>query len=106
MASGSEADAAAAEIESAPTASTADAVADGGTKNRRTRRAVRQRWDLGVRKPKAAKRCRHGRIRNQCKDCGGSRICPHGKYKSYCKECGGSQICEHGRIKSFCRNCG
>ena len=60
--------------------------------------------------------CEHGRIRRQCKECGGSAICEHGRRRSHvqgvrwvhaicehgrirskCKECGGSSICEHGR---------
>ena len=41
--------------------------------------------------------CEHGRLRSQCKECGGSSICEHGRIRSECKECGGSQICEHGR---------
>ena len=32
-------------------------------------------------------------------------ICPHGRIKSECKECGGSSICLHGRIKYRCVQC-
>ena len=42
--------------------------------------------------------CQHGRIRSQCKECGGSSICEHGRARCRCKECGGASICEHGRI--------
>ena len=31
--------------------------------------------------------------------------CPHGRVRSQCKECGGSQICEHGRRKYGCKDC-
>ena len=51
-------------------------------------------------------RCKHGRQKNQCKECGGSAICEHGRQKSRCKECGGSAICEHGRRKYECKECG
>ena len=50
--------------------------------------------------------CEHGRRRSQCKECGGSSICEHGRNRSQCKECGGSQICEHGRQRSKCKECG
>jgi hypothetical protein len=30
-------------------------------------------------------KCEHGRLKNQCKTCGGSYICPHGKLKNQCK---------------------
>jgi hypothetical protein len=49
--------------------------------------------------------CEHGKIRSQCKDCGGSSICEHGKIRSQCKDCGGSSICEHGKIRSTCKDC-
>ena len=51
-------------------------------------------------------KCKHGRQRSRCKDCGGSQICEHNKIKSQCKDCGRSGICEHGRQKSQCKDCG
>jgi shikimate 5-dehydrogenase len=45
---------------------------------------------------KRKKKCEHGRLRNHCKDCGGSGICLHNRRRDYCKDCGGKQICEHG----------
>ena len=36
--------------------------------------------------------CEHGRLKRQCKECGGSAICEHGRRKYECKECGGSGI--------------
>jgi hypothetical protein len=50
--------------------------------------------------------CEHGRVRNQCKECGGSQICEHGRERSKCKECGGASICPHGRVRSVCKECG
>jgi len=50
-------------------------------------------------------RCPHGRIRSQCKDCGGSSICEHNRHRPKCKECGGSEICEHNRQRSDCKEC-
>jgi hypothetical protein len=52
------------------------------------------------------KKCEHGRIKSQCKECGGASICEHRRRKSECKECGGTSICEHGRHKSKCKECG
>ena len=52
------------------------------------------------------KKCKHGRRRYDCKDCGGSGICEHGRERRTCKECGGSSICEHGRRRSTCKECG
>merc|ERR1712166_1279725 len=49
--------------------------------------------------------CQHGRIRRQCKDCGGSCICQHGRRRTVCKECGGSGICQHGRVRNNCKEC-
>ena len=51
-------------------------------------------------------KCKHGRKKYRCKECGGSEICIHGRQKRLCKECGGSSICSHGRIKSRCKECG
>lgn len=48
--------------------------------------------------------CRHGKLRQHCKDCG--KFCPHGKLKWHCKDCGGSNFCQHGRQKSRCKECG
>lgn len=48
--------------------------------------------------------CRHGKLRQHCKDCG--KFCPHGKRKWHCKDCGGSNFCQHGRQKSRCKECG
>ena len=50
-------------------------------------------------------KCEHGRIKYQCKECGGTSICKHRRVKSTCKECNGSQICEHGRNISQCKEC-
>ena len=50
-------------------------------------------------------KCKHGRQRSQCKDCGGSQICEHNKRRSQCKDCGGSQICEHNKQRSSCKDC-
>jgi len=47
----------------------------------------------------------HGRVRSQCKECGGSGICEHGRIRSSCEECDGSAICEHDRIRSRCKEC-
>ena len=55
--------------------------------------------------PKGGK-CAHGRLRSQCKECGGAGICAHGKIRSTCKECGGASICAHGRRRSTCQECG
>mmetsp|Transcript_38904 Transcript_38904/g.76464 ORF Transcript_38904/g.76464 Transcript_38904/m.76464 type:complete len:157 (+) Transcript_38904:551-1021(+) len=35
----------------------------------------------------------HGRLRHQCKACGGNGICEHGRQRSKCKECGRKGIC-------------
>ena len=48
-------------------------------------------------------RCEHGRVRSQCKECGGASICEHGRVRSTCKECGGASICEHGRRQGWSR---
>ena len=55
---------------------------------------------------KVCSACPHGRVRYQCKECGGSQICEHGRLRSICKECGGGAICEHGRVRSICKECG
>ena len=51
-------------------------------------------------------KCKHGRQRSYCKDCGGSQICQHNKIKSRCLFCGGNQICEHNKRRSYCKHCG
>ena len=51
-------------------------------------------------------KCKHGRQRPRCKDCGGSQICEHNKQRPQFKDCGSSQICEHNKQKSKCKDCG
>ena len=62
----------------------------------------------GGTKPAAKKRakCEHGKLKRQCRDCGGSGVCIHGRIKSQCKQCGGKAICQHGRIRRRCKECG
>ena len=50
-------------------------------------------------------KCKHGRQRPRCKDCGGSQICEHNKLRPQFKDCGSSQICEHNKQKSKCKDC-
>ena len=50
--------------------------------------------------------CEHGKLKYRCVDCGGSSICEHGRRKDSCVDCGGSQICEHNRRKNRCVQCG
>ena len=57
-----------------------------------------------VRRPE--KKCAHGRLRRQCRECGGASICEHGRQRSCCRDCGGASICEHGRQRNHCRDCG
>ena len=57
-------------------------------------------------KCKVCSACPHGRLRRQCKECGGAAICKHGRVRSRCKECGGASICEHGRRRYQCKECG
>ena len=57
-------------------------------------------------KSKEQTKCKHGRQRSYCKDCGGSQIYKHNKIKSQCKDCGRSQICEYNERRSQCLFCG
>jgi hypothetical protein len=45
------------------------------------------------------KRCLHGRVKNQCKECD---PCPHGKRKNNCAAC---NPCPHGKRKYNCAAC-
>ena len=51
-------------------------------------------------------KCKHGRQRPQCKDCGGCQICKHGRQGSRCKDCGGDGICQPNQGRSKCKDCG
>jgi hypothetical protein len=73
--------------------------------------------------PKVYKKCKHGKHKYTCVQCGGKGVCEHGKQRYYCiqchgkgmckhnlrrvrcKECRGSQICDHGRRKMYCKYC-
>ena len=77
-----------------------------------------------IAKKKRPLKCHHGKVKNVCRDCGGSRFCPHNKRKDTCrhcqtstfckhnrmkrssKDCGGKGICPHGKQKAFCKPCG
>ena len=52
-----------------------------------------------------SRKCKHGRQRSTCKECGGSQICEHNRLRSQCKECGGRSICKHNRQRSKCPDC-
>jgi hypothetical protein len=50
--------------------------------------------------------CGHGKLKYNCKECGGSRLCKHEKLKYNCNDCGGSGLCKHGKRISRCKKCG
>ena len=49
--------------------------------------------------------CEHNKIKQTCRECGGSQICKHNKWKAVCRECGGSLICKHNKLKYNCNQC-
>jgi hypothetical protein len=50
-------------------------------------------------------KCKHGRRKDVCKDCG-TGYCQHGRRrKDACKDCG-MGYCQHGPPKHTCRGCG
>ena len=51
------------------------------------------------------KQCIHGKNKQSCKDCFGSRFCEHGRDEYFCKECGGNGICVHWKNKYYCKEC-
>lgn len=54
---------------------------------------------------KYVKRCEHGKVIYQCKECKGSSICEHNVASYRCKKCKGPGICEHDSIRSQCKEC-
>uniref|UniRef100_A0A0G4HC16 CBM20 domain-containing protein n=1 Tax=Chromera velia CCMP2878 TaxID=1169474 RepID=A0A0G4HC16_9ALVE len=97
--------------DSAPLSSKAEGARGGAIAGEKEVVCENRRW--GGREGEEVKRnrhgqivCLHGRVRSQCKECGGRSICEHGRIRSRCKECGGGGICEHGRIRSRCKECG
>ena len=54
------------------------------TKNRTLKTCIQCR-DRAT-KYRNTNKCEHGRQRNKCKDCGGSKICFHGRQKARCKD--------------------
>jgi hypothetical protein len=54
----------------------------------------------------ATETCQHGKIREICKECNGSRICEHGKQRKTCVDCNGSSTCPHKKSsKKHCKEC-
>ena len=51
------------------------------------------------------KRCEHGRLKYQCRDCCKTAFCEHSRRRRMCKECIGSSICEHLRLRNICKEC-
>ena len=51
-------------------------------------------------------KCKHGKRKYRCIECGGHRICEHGRQRHTCKECGGKSRCKHGRLNFRCIECG
>ena len=51
-------------------------------------------------------KCSHGRRKNICIQCKGSRICEHGRQKMHCHQCPRPAcFCEHGKQRSRCTLC-
>src|SRR4051794_4769148 len=69
------------------------------------RLGVRCKTCLECRGNTARKHCEHGRLRYNCKECGGKGICMHGRRRVICKECKGTGVCEHGKSKYICQIC-
>jgi len=49
--------------------------------------------------------CPHGRVKAQCRECGGSAFCIHDTRKITCKDCKGSHVCIHNNNKINCVDC-
>jgi len=58
--------------------------------------------DIVANKKRIRKKCRHGKLKSNCRECTPKRICPHGKWHQHCRECGGSAFCECGIQKTGC----
>ena len=71
-----------------------------------TRRCVHGTVRGQCRQCSSSRFCLHGRRRSLCPGCGGGATCPHGRQPSQCRQCGGDTRCEHGSRKHFCRHCG
>lgn len=50
--------------------------------------------------------CTHGRIKYQCRECGGQSLCEHGYQKTQCKKCEGTGLCDHDKQADKCMECG
>ena len=50
-----------------------------------------------TRGPRGSKFCAHGRVKHNCRLCGGKNICEHSNIRHRCKMCLGSCVCPHGR---------
>lgn len=50
-------------------------------------------------------RCKHGKQRTRCLECGGSSLCIHKIERYYCRLCMGSGICKHKKNKRVCKLC-
>ena len=57
-------------------------------------------------KKRVRKKCKHGKRKEVCPECGGSSLCKHTKQKEHCRDCGGSAFCKHNIQKSKCPRCG
>jgi len=58
--------------------------------------------DIVANKKHIRKKCRHGKLKSNCRECTPKRICPHGKWHQHCRECGGSAFCECGIRRTHC----
>ena len=50
-------------------------------------------------------KCPHGRLKRDCRLCGGEGFCPHKRRRGTCIECGTGQICVHNKVRSSCVEC-
>jgi len=58
--------------------------------------------DIVAKKKRIRKKCRHEKLKKDCRECTPELICIHEKLKKYCRECGGSAYCECGIHKTRC----
>ena len=52
-------------------------------------------------------KCKHGKQKAQCRECGGTSFCKHSIQKTTCRDplCGGGgSFCTHNELRAYCRD--
>jgi len=61
--------------------------------------------DIVAKKKRIYKKCKHEKLKKDCRECSPSKFCPHNRRRSACKICSPGNFCQHNRQPNRCKEC-